>query len=403
MSLRDSCARILRRGVIPAAVVFGSVLGGMAAAPAVALDGTVSAEVSVSCADGGTLTVSMRNGTGVIENVVFDVDKGDDGTLDFGDGAQVVPGGRVDLPVTERGDGVYRVKVSTESGLQVADTLVEIACAPPAPSYFVTKYDGTVWLVSSAEIRALSYEEWSAAGFPPPTPAPTDYVRYPWSSTISAVTFFGEARERWVWRHVSFTEWSRAGFPTARIAGWIDGSVYYRWATSDQIFVQDVGGVRHALSYAEWRDSGFEPFETRANQGFVRLTWDSSIAFLSDVRAGQGGPIGYDRWRSEGFPQQATAPRFAGDQVWRVYGSPDIWYAGPTTNRRVNAQEWAAMGRPAPEVRGIPANPGDTKNCNSFSSQSSAQAAFSYYFEAYGDVFRLDGNNNGIACEDHRY
>lgn len=393
--------RGLRAGAL--AVLLGSMQGGLVAVPASAVEGSVTAEVFISCDDGGTLTVSMRNGTSVMQGVVFDVDKGDDGTLDFGDGAEVVPRGRVDLPVTQRGDGVYRVTVSTESGQPVLNTVVEIECTAPAERYVLTAYDGTIWRVSDTEIHALSYEEWAAAGFPQPEPAPTDYVRYPWSSTISAVTFFGQTRDQWVWRHITYSEWNRAGFPSPRSAGWIEGSVFYQWGTSDQIFVEDVGGVRHALSYGEWRDSGFEPFERRANQGFVRLTWDSSIAFMADLPTGQGGPIGYSRWRDEGFPQPATAPRFAGDQVWRNYGSPDIWYAGPTTNRRVTAQEWAVMGRPTPELRGVPAHPGDTKNCNSFPSQAAAQAAFAYYFEAYGDVFRLDANSNGVACEDFRY
>jgi hypothetical protein len=374
-----------------------------AVVPASAESGVISAEVFTSCDDGGTLTVSMRNGTDVTQRILFDVDKGNDGTPDFGDGAEVVPKGRVDLPITGRGDGTYRVTVMTESGVEVAESVVEIACGRPSARYYVTKYDQTVWRVTDSEVRALTYVEWQADGAPTPEPAPTDYVRYSWSSTISAVTFFGQARERWVWKHVSFDEWSRAGRPSPRTAGWIDGSVFYQWGTSDQIFVQDVGGVRHALSYAEWRDSGFEPYERRATQGFVKLTWDNSIAFLSDIQGGQGGPIGYDRWSGEGFPAPATAPRFNGDQVYRNWGSPDIWYAGPTTNRRINGSEWAAMGNPYAPWRNVPASPGDTKNCSDFSTQRDAQAAFDYWYPAYGDVFKLDRDNDFVACEEFKY
>ncbi len=46
-----------------------------------------------------------------------------------------------------------------------------------------------------------------------------------------------------------------------------------------------------------------------------------------------------------------------------------------------------------------PANPGDTKNCGDFSTWLQAQTWFLLYFPYYGDVARLDGNNNGIACE----
>jgi len=46
-----------------------------------------------------------------------------------------------------------------------------------------------------------------------------------------------------------------------------------------------------------------------------------------------------------------------------------------------------------------PANPGDTKNCSSFRTQREAQAWFDTYYPYYGDVARLDSNNDGVACE----
>jgi S-layer homology domain/Protein of unknown function (DUF1524)/Excalibur calcium-binding domain len=51
---------------------------------------------------------------------------------------------------------------------------------------------------------------------------------------------------------------------------------------------------------------------------------------------------------------------------------------------------------PAPSQ---PANPGDTKNCTSFSTWREAQNWFEYYYPYYGDVARLDGNGDRIACE----
>lgn len=46
-----------------------------------------------------------------------------------------------------------------------------------------------------------------------------------------------------------------------------------------------------------------------------------------------------------------------------------------------------------------PANPGDSKNCGDFATWAAAQAWFDTYFPWYGDVARLDGDGNGIACE----
>ncbi|WP_208320398.1 cell wall-binding repeat-containing protein [Salinibacterium sp. ZJ77] len=64
--------------------------------------------------------------------------------------------------------------------------------------------------------------------------------------------------------------------------------------------------------------------------------------------------------------------------------------------------ECSTAPEPAPSPTPDPApptNPGDTKNCNHFSTWSEAQAWFTKYFPHYGDVAKLDGNNDGIACE----
>lgn len=47
----------------------------------------------------------------------------------------------------------------------------------------------------------------------------------------------------------------------------------------------------------------------------------------------------------------------------------------------------------------IPSNPGDTKNCSDFSTHSAAQDWFDLYYPYYGDIARLDGDNDQIACE----
>ncbi|MFV0452141.1 MAG: S-layer homology domain-containing protein [Propioniciclava sp.] len=54
------------------------------------------------------------------------------------------------------------------------------------------------------------------------------------------------------------------------------------------------------------------------------------------------------------------------------------------------------LGTPAFEP---PANPGNTINCTDFTSWSSAQNWYQKYYPFYGDVAKLDGDNNGIACQ----
>ena len=47
----------------------------------------------------------------------------------------------------------------------------------------------------------------------------------------------------------------------------------------------------------------------------------------------------------------------------------------------------------------VPDNPGNTKNCSDFSTYPAAKAWFDTYFSYYGDVARLDGDNDGEPCE----
>lgn len=46
-----------------------------------------------------------------------------------------------------------------------------------------------------------------------------------------------------------------------------------------------------------------------------------------------------------------------------------------------------------------PSNPGDTKNCTDFATWSAAQSWYLLYLPYYGDVARLDQDNDGVACE----
>ncbi len=50
-------------------------------------------------------------------------------------------------------------------------------------------------------------------------------------------------------------------------------------------------------------------------------------------------------------------------------------------------------------VATIPANPGDSKNCSDFNTHAEAQTWFDSYYPHYGDIARLDMDNDKIACE----
>jgi hypothetical protein len=213
-------------------------------------------------------------------------------------------------------------------------------------------YSGTIYEIVGTSPVSISFERWrDHYRYQAPLATSTDYVKYPWSSSIYAVTFWPGGESSWQWDRLTFEQWSTAGRPSARNAGWIKGSTYYQWSTSPELFVVGEDGVVHKLTASEWQASGYRGFSPRADVGFVKLTWSNEIARMSSVSAGQGSPITLAVWQSEGSPTPLSRSRFTGDQFYQFAGSPDIWYAGPTVNRIITFSEWSAAGNPAPTPR----------------------------------------------------
>lgn len=283
-------------------------------------------------------------------------------------------------------------------------------------------YDSTIYemvtnLDGSKTPVALTYEKWrDVYNYRQPTPASTDFVKYPWSPTVYAVTFWPGGESAWMWTRLSFQQWQTAGKPFPRIAGWIKGSYYYQWRTSGEIFVEGEDGVNHKLTGAEWAASGYRDFERRSAEGFLKLTWAPEVARMWDVVNGGGRPLGFAEWQEEGFPTPSSVQRIRGDQFYQDYGNPTVYYAGPGMNRAVTFAEWQAAGSPIPTVRNAPppsgggttppppgpttpSNPGNSVNCTDFSTWSAAQNWFNTYYPYYGDVAGLDSDGDLIACE----
>ncbi|MGM1059794.1 excalibur calcium-binding domain-containing protein [Saccharothrix sp. Mg75] len=285
-------------------------------------------------------------------------------------------------------------------GLAVA--VATPASAAVADGYYKQPFDSTVWRVDSGHARAISYGEWSNAGFPVPSASPTDYVKYPWSPTIYAVTFWGDQDPTWDWDRLTEAQWRAAGTPAPRNAGWIAGSYYYQWGTSGEIFVEGPDGVNHKLTPSEWAASGYRAFDRRSNEGFMKLSWASTITRMPNLATGYGYPIDYAEWSAEAFPTPQVVQRVVGDHFYKWHNSSTIYYQGPAFHRAISYGEWSGAGFPTPEVRGAPtapANPGNSVNCSDFATQRAAQTWFDTYYPYYGDVALLDDDNDGRACE----
>ncbi|GEM_PF-7124170 len=236
--------------------------------------------------------------------------------------------------VTRQGDG----PVSFEEG----------PAAPVADGVYRVPYGATLYSVSSGVATALSGAEWAELGYPAPAAAPTAFVRYSWSATISAVTRWGDDESGWTWQVLDGAMWRRAGSPPPRAVAYVGGSVFYAWSTDPSaIFVEDPGGVHHQLTYAEWVAAGSPVPERRRNQGFQKLRWDASIARMTDIDRGVGSPIGAAEWARAGYPAPQNVDHFPGERVYLDANGVDVWYSGPSTKRRITYAEWKLLGFPA--------------------------------------------------------
>ena len=269
-----------------------------------------------------------------------------------------------------------------------------------------TRYDGTIYeLVDGTRPVRIDGSRWrDVYGNSAPSESSTEYVKYPWSATIYAVTFWPGGESAWQWKAITAGEWKRAGNPRPRNAGHIEGSTYYRWATSSELFVTGPDRVTHKLTAAEWRAAGNRSFEIRADRGYARLTWASAIATMSSLRSGAGSPISAAQWTAAGNPTPQRVARFVGDQFYQNWGSSDIWYAGPTMNRRVTFAEWRAAGSPTPTIKGRPAAqaPAVTPPTNvSYKNCAAVRAAGKapIYRGQPGYASHLDRDNDGVGCE----
>jgi hypothetical protein len=271
------------------------------------------------------------------------------------------------------------------------------------PLYKVA-YDATIYeLIANVNSTytpvPLTFGKWrDVYAYEEPQPAPTEYVKYAWSPSIYAVTHWPHTEVNWMWVPLTFQQWQTAGFPTPSITAWIKGSRFYKWATDSGLFVKGADGIKHQLNYSEWAASGFQSFDEFSN-GFVKLSWSSDIAFMSSLSLGNGRPIVFAEWRDQAFPVPAVYQRLTGDAFYKEAGDATIWYDGPSMHRRINFLEWQAAGFPAPEIRTIPANPGDTVSCDHFTKWYMAQEWFDTYYPYYGDIAHLDPDGDLISCE----
>lgn len=249
-------------------------------------------------------------------------------------------------------DAVRRrlLAVASMLGLAVAFAVPAGAAQAVAPVVYSVSYSSTlyVWDAERGRYSGLSYLEWSDLGFPAPTRAATDFVKYPWSNQVYAVTYFDADSDLWLWEHLDYAAWSRAGRPSPRTAGWIAGSWYHKFAYYDEMFVE-LDGEFHKLTYAEWAASGFQQPDVLTNEMVVKLTWHPTIAHYLDLTNRIGYPLTYADWQALAFPKPAVSNMLPGDAVCMKADGTTLYYVGMTYEGPLTYEQWGKAGYPAPE------------------------------------------------------
>lgn len=104
-----------------------------------------------------------------------------------------------------------------------------------------------------------------------------------------------------------------------------------------------------------------------------------------------------------GSPMFVTAAACVPTPVYQarnaLLASKTVVLGGTSVVSNNAAQNNECVAPAPPPQPGPPSNPGDSKNCSDFSTWSQAQAWFNKYYPYYGDIARLDADNDRIACE----
>jgi hypothetical protein len=159
--------------------------------------------------------------------------------------------------------------------------------------------------------------------------------------------------------------WQRAGELSEDQIAWCDSHYMETYDAAVELELVTLDEVIDLMLSIPQNDPGFTP-------GARELTREDVLRFY------ETDP---DLWRE-----------FAAG-VWRTIG------VEPGDEAYKKACQAAYANAPADSIEDLVAAPGDTVNCD-FDSAAEAQEWYDNHFPQYGDVARLDGDEDGVPCED---
>lgn len=239
---------------------------------------------------------------------------------------------------------------------------------PGVGGFFSTPYSNTLLYFEDVYSQTLppgfksvwiaSYSEWQTSGFPTPRPAPTRYLRAPWSPTVFAVhEFVGNYGAGLLVHALTFSEWETAGYPSQTVTPNIPSAVYTGFSASPEIDV-NIAGETHALTISEWLASGSPaPKTTGWKPGASLVQYITSAPDIFAVAPDWSAHrLTYAEWSAWGFPAfRSTQLEGYYTLAWAPIG---IAYVDEAQNAYLlSYAEWVEADHPTPES--VPSLPPD--------------------------------------------
>jgi uncharacterized protein with LGFP repeats len=206
---------------------------------------------------------------------------------------------------------------------------------------------------------------------------------------------------------------SALGFPVTRELGTPDGRGRFNYFEGGSVYWTPATGAREVRGaiLAQWASQGWErsflgypltdELGTPNRYGRFNLFQAGSIYWSPATGAHSIGGAIRERWGSLGWENS-----FLGFPTTNEYSTSR---GGRGQDFECGSIYWSPTGETV-VVGCVPAEPpppqptpDPDRNCDSFSSQAEAQAWFSALYPQYGDVHRLDANDDLQACEAFPY